>query len=388
MYKQYFKHFILSNSSMLHMAAHSHHAWPDCTLDAHTQYWHDSAQMMDDKWPHIFDVILPDVQNGIAQRLNLSDPTTVTFAPNTHDLLVRLFSCFEGKKVKILSTDSEFHSFSRQTKRWAEAGLAEVYLVPAHPFETFNQRFADAAKTFAPDFIYFSHVFFNSSAVVRDVAGLIKALPERAVIAVDGYHGFMALPTDLSPIQDRIFYLSGGYKYAMSGEGVCFMHCPKGWLPRPVDTGWYAGFGALQQPQDGSVAYGACGSRFMGATFDPSGLYRMRAVFGWLDGLGLSVEAIHDYVQGLQKHFLQRLADEGGLKITLDQLIPDINAAERGHFLTFETPKAAEFYDQLHQKGVITDYRATRLRFGFGIYHDKQDVDALFNHLLALSKAA
>ena len=46
------------------------------------------------------------------------------------------------------------------------------------------------------------------------------------VVAIDGYHGFMAVPTDLSRIAGRAFYLAGGYKYAMAGEGVCFLHCP------------------------------------------------------------------------------------------------------------------------------------------------------------------
>ena len=48
---------------------------------------------------------------------------------------------------------------------------------------------------------------------------------------IDGYHGFMALPTDFAAIAGRAFYLAGGYKYAMAGEGVCFMHCPPGYVP-------------------------------------------------------------------------------------------------------------------------------------------------------------
>jgi selenocysteine lyase/cysteine desulfurase len=30
---------------------------------------------------------------------------------------------------------------------------------------------------------------------------------------------------------------------------------------------------------------------------------------------------------------------------------------------------------------VITDHRADRLRIGFGIYHDEEDVDRLLTHL-------
>ena len=61
-------------------------------------------------------------------------------------------------------------------------------------------------------------------------------------MVVDGYHGFMATPTDLSAVADRIFYVSGGYKYAMSGECCAFLHAPPGFGDRPRITGWFAEF--------------------------------------------------------------------------------------------------------------------------------------------------
>lgn len=388
-YKHLFSHVLNNQTAKLHLAAHSHHAWPDCTFEAQKQCWKDAAEKLDDKWSHIFGTILPDVQKGIAEVLNLSSANGISFAPNTHDFLVRLFSCFDHKKpVQILSTDSEFHSFSRQAKRWVEAGQAKVHTVPAEPLETFNERFIDAAHKTNPDFIYLSHVFFNSGMVVPNITGLVQALPPEAVVAVDGYHGFMAIPTDFSKIENRAFYLSGGYKYAMSGEGLCFMHCPKGWLPRPVDTGWYAGFGALEKPQDGRVPFGEDGSRFMGATFDPSGLYRMRAVFEMLRTEGLTVEKIHAHVQELQHYFIETLAAAKALPIATKQLIPGRHAQSRGHFLTFQTEKAGEIYQSLHDNGIVTDYRANRLRFGLGIYHEKTDIDALFKVLDELTYPA
>ena len=389
-YKHLFSKCLSAHTATLHVAAHSHHAWPDCTLDAQTQCWTDATTMLDDKWGYIFGTILPDAQRGIAKTLNLSDHTTISFAPNTHDFLVRIFSCFSELKrpVRILASDSEFHSFSRQAKRWVEMGQAEVHTVPTHPIETFNERFIDAAHKTAPDFIYLSHVFFNSGAVVQNLAGLVLALPPEPVVAIDGYHGFMALPTDLRQIEKRAFYLSGGYKYAMAGEGVCFMHCPQGWLPRPVDTGWYAGFGALEKAQDGRVPYGEDGSRFMGATFDPVGLYRMRAVFEMLEAEKLDVKAIHAHVQELQQYFMQCLKAAPNAPINANQLVPALGSPDRGHFLTFETSNAGKIYDELHAQGVVTDYRANRLRFGFGIYHEKADIDKLFGILGQLTLAA
>ena len=71
----------------------------------------------------------------------------------------------------------------------------------------------------------------------------------------------MATPTDLSRVADRVFYMAGGYKYAMSGEGVCFLHAPPGFGPRPVVTGWFAEFGHLEGPP-GGVQYRTDGGRF------------------------------------------------------------------------------------------------------------------------------
>jgi len=85
-------------------------------------------------------------------------------------------------------------------------------------------------------------------------------VPDETFIVIDGYHGFMARPTDLSKVDDRVFYVGGGYKYAMAGEGVCFLHCPPGYGLRPRDTGWFAEFGTLASAQGKTVGYPADGA--------------------------------------------------------------------------------------------------------------------------------
>jgi len=49
----------------------------------------------------------------------------------------------------------------------------------------------------------------------------------------------------------------------------------------------------------------------------------------------------------------------------------------RGNFLTYQSDRAADVYNALHARNVITDYRDDRLRIGFGIYHDEGDVERL-----------
>lgn len=379
-------HFSLSvgvQGAPLHFAAHSHHPWPDVSRTAHMQAWDDAARLLDDKWGHVFGTVLPEAQRHVARVLHLPDPASIVFAPNTHDFVVRLFSCFPAaRRLRILASDAEFHSFTRQTMRLEEEGLAEVVRVPAQPHETFAARFADAAKAGGFDLVFFSHVFFNSGFIVPDVAGLVAAIsPHADFIVIDGYHGFMAVETDLSPVAARAFYLAGGYKYAMAGEGVCFMHCPPGYGPHPRDTGWYAEFGALEKPRDGRIGYGSDGSRFAGATFDPSGLYRLNAVMRWQQALGVTIPAQHAYVLDLQQRLLDGLSS--GSVLSADLLAVG-EAYQRGRFLTFITPQAANIHDALAARRIITDYRADRLRIGFGIYHDAKDVEALLSALNTL----
>ncbi len=317
--------------------------------------------------------VFPETRALIASTLGLSDPSTLTFAPNTHEFLNRLFSCLEPP-VRLLTTDAEFHSFNRQSRRWEEAGLAIVDRIPAEPFETFAERFTREARAGVHDLIYLSQVFFDSGFVVPELDRVVSSVSEeKALVVIDGYHGFMARPTSLGSIQDRVFYIAGGYKYAMAGEGVCFMHAPRGYGPRPVDTGWYAGFGQLETGVSEQIQYADDATRFAGATFDVSGVYRMRAVLNWLQDRGVSVADIHKHVTALQGQFL-----EGG--DLPGELVPSL-PHERGNFLTFRTERAGEIYSALHDRSVITDYRGDRLRIGFGIYQDETDVDRLIGVL-------
>jgi kynureninase len=366
--KHGFTRFFGAAPDRLHFAAHSHHPWPDVSYSAHQRAWEDAARLADDKWGVVFGEIMPSLAGRIGRIIGVESFSEIAFGPNTHSFLLRMFSCFEPP-VRILTTDAEFHSFVRQSRRWEEAGLALVDRVPAEPFDTFAERFTNEARAGVHDIVYLSQVFFDSGFVVPDLDRVVSSVPnQKTFVVIDGYHGFMAIPFDLGSIQDRVFYLAGGYKYAMSGEGVCFMYCPPGYAPRPVDTGWYAGFGQLETGVD-RVAYGEDGSRFLGATFDPSGLYRMDAVLSWLAEEGVGPAEVAAHVRNLHKIFL------GGGSLPGD-LIPPAQHA-RGSFLTFRSDRAADLYRSLHELGIVTDYRRDRLRIGFGVYHDRVDVDRL-----------
>ena len=365
----HFSQFLRAVPGRLHFAAHSHHPWPDVTRAAQMQAWDNAARLMDGKWSPILEHKWPELQKAIARLLNLPDPATLAYAPNTHEFVLRILGSMPaGRAPRVLTTDGEFHSFSRQVARLEEEGMLAVTRVPAARLvETAGQGF---------DLIWVSQVLFNSGQVVEPLEGLAAAAGE-AVLVVDGYHSFMAMPVDWSGLAARAFFISGGYKYAMGGEGCCFMHCPPGWLPRPRSTGWYAAFGALDDRQQG-VAYAADGWRFMGATFDPSGIYRLHAALNWAQSVAATPGAIHAHAHALQARFM------AGWGRWEERLLVPLSDPARGNFLTFRMADAGEWQARLEAADIITDRRGDRLRLGFGLYHRAADVDALVERMRGL----
>ena len=365
-------------------AAHSHHPWPDVSFEAHQQAWLDAARLADQKWDKVFGEIIPKAQRHVARVLNLPDPRTIVFAPSTHELVMRLLSSLPRSPLRVLTTDSEFHSFERQMKRYEEDGLAQVQRVAVQPYETFSARFAAVAADGTHDLVYFSQCFFNTGFRIEDPGALVRAVknPDTLVV-IDGYHSYMAQPIDLSRIATRAFYTAGGYKYAMAGEGACFMHCPPDQALRPLNTGWFASFGTLTKAQSAAkVPYADGGQRFMGATFDPAPLYRFNAVQGWLLELGVSVAQIRAQVETLQAQFLDLRRTTGVLKGAV--LMPPEGVA-RGNFLIFRHPQAADWHRRLLDAGVLTDCRDDRLRIGFGLYQEAEDVERFFRQAVAMA---
>ncbi len=384
-YKEHYRRFLDASPGRLHFAAHSHHLWPDVTRQAVLDCWDDAARLADRKWDRIFGEVVPRAQAHVARILDLSRPGQIAFAPNTHELVVRLLSCLlDRSPLRILTTDAEFMSFARQAARLQELKGVRITRIGTEPFDTFGERFREAARE-EWDLVYLSQVFYNSGFAVSDLPAIVRAVrsPE-ALVVIDGYHGFLALPTSLRTIEDRAFYLAGGYKYAMSGEGACFLHVPAGCRLRPVDTGWYASFGRLAHSPTAGVEYPDDGFRFGGATFDPTALYRFNAVMDWLGGLDVGVREIHDHVEALQDRFLTGLERRPVAGLSLESLVTPLESERRGHFLTFRLAQAADLARRLAEAGVDLDWRGDRLRFGFGLYHDPEDVDELLARLSRL----
>lgn len=369
-YKRLFSHALAAAPGRLHFAAHSHHLWPDVSFEGQVEAWEDAARLADRKWDRVMGEVWPAAQSEVAAELRLPDPASIVFAPNTHELIVRLVSALPPGRLRVLASDGEFHSFRRQAARWAEAGRFDLERVATGP--EFESRFLERARSGAFDLIFVSQVMFGSGRVFRRLADLAAlAKPGGPWVVVDGYHGFMAIETDLSATADRLFYLAGGYKYAMAGEGAAFLHAPPGFGARPEITGWYAEFEALEEAARG-VGYAPDARRFLGATFDPSGLYRFVAVRRMLAAEGLTTATVNAHVAPLRDRLQARLAETP--LGTAEVLNPE-DASPLARFLALRSPDAAALAGKLAARELMVDVRDDVLRIGLALYHDAADVD-------------
>src|SRR5262245_39184777 len=121
-YKRLFTSALAHVPAHLHAAAHSHHLRPDVVRDAESACLDDAFRLADRKWQKFFELIYPSARAHVARLLGTGRAESVVFAASTHELLTRLLSCL-ASPARILTTDSEFHSASRQFLRLEEAGL-------------------------------------------------------------------------------------------------------------------------------------------------------------------------------------------------------------------------------------------------------------------------
>ena len=376
-FKPLFSRSLSADPDRLHFAAHSHHLWPDASFDGQVEAWNDAARLADRKWDKVMDEVWPEAQGQVARELGTGAPDAIVFSSNTHDFLIRLVTAAPraGAQLRVLTTDGEFHSARRQFARWAEEGWIALDKLAAEPFETLSDRFLEAAAKGEHDLILVSHLLFGSGRIFGRVDGLAAlGRPEGPWVVIDGYHAFMALDRPFDGAASKsAFYLGGGYKYAMAGEGCAFLHAPPGFGARPPVTGWFAEFEDLTLAP-GQVGYAKDASRFMGATFDPSALYRFNAVQRMLGDNGLTTARISEHVAQLQAQFLDGI---GGTAFAAAELLNPLGDGPHARFLAFRSPNAQRWYAELMQRNCITDVRGDVLRIGFGIYQEESDVERL-----------
>lgn len=382
--RTHYSRFLTGRSEQCLLTGHSHQAWPDISREGQLACWDDAASLADEKWGKIFGEILPEFQALVAGRLGSERPGDLALAPNTHELVYRLASCFPAQ-AKVVTTDGEFHSLRRQLCRLEEEGL-HVHRTPVHSDggEDFATRFCAALEAQRPDWAALSLVMFGTAQVVVELPKILQKAADLAIpVLVDAYHGFNVLQMDVQQWPGTTFVVGGGYKYAQMGEGACWMLLPADATKfRPRTTGWFADFEHLEDAQS-QVSYSQGGLRFFGATFDPSGIYRGLWTLRWMDQMKLSTEVLRRQSLLATGLLIERFDDlelkNHGLRLATPRA-----DAERAGFISIETPNAKALQLKLREAGVHTDARGHLLRFGPGPYTLAKEIDAAMETLAAL----
>jgi kynureninase len=371
----YYSRFRVAERLLL--TGHSHQAWPDAGFKGQVAAFQDAAEYVDDKWERAF-ARAERVRQGFARLLGDAGGG-IALAPSTHELVVRLLSALPLRtRPRLVTTDGEFHTIRRQLDRLAEEGLPLVR-VPEAPLESVAARLADAIDD-RTALVLVSAVFFDSGRIARGLGEVAERCRRQGVrLLVDAYHALNVVPFSAADegLADA-FVVGGGYKYCQLGEGNCFLRIPPECDLRPVLTGWFSEFTALEDRRHpGRVMYGEGGDRFAGATYDPTSHYRGAAVFDFFDAQALTPALLRTVSQ----HQIGLLAAEfDGLDldpalVSRDRTTP---LSEIGGFLALRAPEATAITRRLRARGVWTDARGDVLRLGPAPYlSDTQLRDAV-----------
>lgn len=395
-------------------------------------------------WDRLFSETMPQAATNVKNLLGLpsSNASSVAFAHNSHELVCRLLSTkldrFLGPvsavggqgsssdKLVVVTSDSEFFSFTRQLNRLLEGGgkqdcsRVRVVSIAAEPLHSFSDRFVEAlAATFRSegrvDLVYVSHFSFTQKTLLTSPADFVSRVRsvlladgspaancnEEPLIMVDGYHGFGALPTSLVGV-DAI-YLGGVLKHVGGGANLCFAVVPPCYKNlRPLFTGWLADVSVLG-PGSHGVSIGSDvgytpGLALMGSTpaFHSPILVFNHVMHLWR-AHKLTVAYAHQHVMALQQRFLAGLAGLEGrsrgpnLAINMSKLVKASRVpgrceveeeAYRSHTLVFlqaSPEEASAAVKTLRDQGIGIDCRGSLVRIGFGLNHNPEDVDRIIS---------
>jgi kynureninase len=344
------------------LTGHSHQAWPDLAFEAQQQAWLDAAELVDDKWGRA-EACAGAVRDGFARLLGDSR-ANIALGQNTHELVTRWLSGLPLRaRRRLVTTDGEFHSIRRQVDRLAEGRLLDIVRVPAQPCDTLAARLA-AAVNHRTACVMVSSVLYETAEIVPGLDLVAAACRTHgAALLVDAYHHLNVVPFDLATMGlEDAFVTGGGYKYCQLGEGNAFLRVPPDCRMRPVLTGWFAEFAALEHLDSRHVTYGDGALAFAGATYDPTSHYRASAVFEFHAEQGLTPDRLRT-INRRQVALLQ----SGIEALDLDEQVARIEPMpddRRGGFLAIRSPHATGLSRALRDHGVLTDARGQILRLG------------------------
>ncbi len=367
----HYSHFDVANRLLF--SGHSHQAWPDVALEGLKEGYVEAARYVDEKWSHAFKK--SDVLRAYLRRFYDDPEGRYTVSQNTHDVLVRLLSAFDWKNGRIVTTDGEFHTVYRQTKRLEDVGI-KVDRVPVFPLQGIRDRFEIALREPATVVIV-SRVFFMNALVLDELPEIARLCRQKGVpLIVDDYHGTNVIPISLTEMDmTDTYWLIGGYKYLQWGEGNCFLRFPKQCDLKPVITGWFSTFGSLTQDREKvGIQFDDGDQLFLGGTYDPISQYRAAKVVQFFEEMGMSPQILERQYRTQIQMIRDTFKAEGFPEQSL-RLVHNVPSSATGGFVAMESPKAGEIRVKLREHGMFTDHRGNVLRIGVAPYISSAQIE-------------
>lgn len=420
------------NIPELQFLDHAFGAVPPQALESTLEYMYAMyAGFGNFSWDRLFGEALPEAAGhikrllGVAGALEDDWKPTVEFGHNSHELVTRILSSSfdrllsntrESGPIRIITTDTEFFSLTRQMNRFLEGANGtrdkiDIQVVPVEPVATFLQRLEDCIRLFpegSVDYVYVSQITYSQQTLIFDLPVFVSKVRDtlghgKGIIMVDGYHGFGALPTNLTKVD--VIYISGVLKHVGSGANLAFAVIPPTCPPmRPLLTGWLADISVLGPGSGISIGSGvgySDGLSLMGST--PSFQFAVE-LFNRVMRLWqfhhITVSFAHIHVVRLHRKFLSGLdvLERQGFghkfintkRLMTSSAQPDSGLYNsRSHSLVFLQDKpedGAEAVAQLRLLDIAIDCRKSFVRIGFGLNHNPEDVCRLLDALKTKNK--
>ncbi len=389
--KKFFQQTLEKHQGHLLFQSHSHHVWPDIAFSAMHEYEETVKLKLDLKWQDVFARIIPEAQKRVLALLGLPNSFEISFGANTHELLIRLLSSLVNprKSLHIMTTAFEYHSARRLFQNLHHHQFIELSVAEGPPvsiLESITQSLKNSTSPIDVCFISQSYFLTGFTNIDKDILNLVKSFPHTHFV-IDCYHSFAARPLDYSDAPCNVSFLGGSYKYAMSGEGACYLAIHyQAKVHEPILNGWLAEFSSLEKSalsSSSALQFSHGFWRFMGATLDPCGLYRFVSVWNFLETNSISPAKIRQHSLSCQKAFIESISDD------LMQALCVFSHENQGNFLSLKLPtenNASRSFEELAKRNVFVDTRTSYLRLGFGPYIDEQnsqDMAKILNDLKA-----
>lgn len=182
---------------------------PNALVNANRRIYALYAGLANDSWETIFMSEIPRAQAHIRTMVGLDSdgPESIEFGHNSHELVTKIMSTVLDRLItaypnpksnpstspvasappsplpfRILTTDTEFYSITRQLNRLLslQSSLVNVEVVPAEPTDTFEERFRQTleASEAGFDFIYCSVITYTQLTLIRDLPIFVAGLNE------------------------------------------------------------------------------------------------------------------------------------------------------------------------------------------------------------------